>query len=100
MRLSPLLLFVLLLAALPHYANAQLPALQSAAMLDCSGLPCIDATLANGKHLRLLVDTGNVNSALDTAAATEAGLTVAPVNRSDGKLAGYGRSVLRTPGVA
>ena len=97
MRLSALFFLLLLCAALPHYANAQLPALQSAAMLDCSGLPCVDATLANGKHLRLLVDTGNVNSALDTAAATEAGLTVAPVNRSDGKLAGYGRSVL--PGV-
>ena len=66
-------------------------------MLDCSGLPCVDATLANGKHLRLLIDTGNVNSALDTTVATEAGLTVTPVDRADGKPAGYGRSVL--PGV-
>jgi len=66
-------------------------------MLDCSGLPCVDATLANGKHLRLLIDTGNVNSALDTTVATEAGLTITPVNRADGKPAGYGRSVM--PGV-
>jgi hypothetical protein len=89
--------FFLLLAALPNPVNAQLPALQSTAMLDCSGLPCVDATLSNGKHLRLLIDTGNVNSALDTTVATEAGLTVTPVHRADGKPAGYGRSVL--PGV-
>jgi predicted aspartyl protease len=63
-------------------------------MLDCSGLPCVDATLANGKQLRLLIDTGNVNSALDTAVAKEAGLTVTPINGRDGKPAGYGRSVL------
>jgi hypothetical protein len=93
-RLSPLPLLLLSLAALPNPAAAQLPGLQSTAMLDCSGLPCVDATLANGKHLRLLIDTGNVNSALDTAAANAAGITVTPINGPDGKPAGYGRSVL------
>jgi predicted aspartyl protease len=88
----PFLLFPF--AVLANPANAQLPALQSTAMLDCSGLPCVDATLASGKHLRLLIDTGNVNSALDITVATEAGLAVTAVNRSDGKPAGYGRSVM------
>ena len=92
--LSPVPLLFLSLTALPNLAAAQLPALQSAAMLDCSGLPCVDATLANGKHLRLLIDTGNVNSALDTSVAQAAGLTVTPINGPDGKSAGYGRSVL------
>lgn len=67
-------------------------------MLDCSGLPCVEVTLATGKHLHLLVDTGNVNSVLDTAVAKDLGLAVTPVNGRDGKpLPGYGRSLL--PGV-
>jgi len=93
-RVSPVPLLILLLAALPNPAHAQLPTLQSTAMLDCSGLPCVDATLANGKHLRLLIDTGNVNSALDTAVAQTAGLAVTPINGPDGKPAGYSTSVL------
>ena len=64
-------------------------------MLDCSGLPCVEVTLASGKRLRLMVDTGNVNSVLDTAVAKEAGLLVTPIIGNDGKpVAGYGRSVL------
>lgn len=64
-------------------------------MLDCSGLPCVEVTLANGKRLRLLVDTGNVNSVLDTTVAKEAGLSVTPIIGHDGNpVAGYGRSVL------
>jgi len=64
-------------------------------MLSCSGLPCVDITLAGGKHLRMLVDTGNMNSVVDTAVAKKLGLTVDPVNGADGKpVAGYGRSVL------
>lgn len=75
--------------------TAQAPQLRGTAMLECSGLPCVEVTLASGKHLRLLVDTGNVNSVLDTAAAKEAEITVAAVNGPDGKpVAGYGRSVL------
>jgi hypothetical protein len=43
----------------------------------------------------MLVDTGNVNSVLDTAVAKKLGLAVAPVNGKDGKpVPGYGHAVL------
>jgi hypothetical protein len=74
---------------------AQAPELRGGAMLDCSGLPCVDATLANGKHLKLLVDTGDYNSTLDREVAKQLGLDVAPVSGQDGKpVPGYGKSVL------
>ncbi|HXN74631.1 MAG TPA: retropepsin-like aspartic protease [Candidatus Acidoferrales bacterium] len=76
-------------------AKGQVPTLRGDKMLDCSGLPCVDVTLASGKHLRLLVDTGNVNSVIDTEVAKSLGLAVAPAKGADGKpLSGYGISVL------
>lgn len=67
-------------------------------MLDCSGLPCIEVTLAGGNHLRLLIDTGNVASVLDKAVAKGMGLETTPVIGSDGKpVAAYSRAIL--PGV-
>jgi hypothetical protein len=76
-------------------AKAQTPPLRGTRMLDCSGLPCVDVTLGSGKHLRLLVDTGNVNSVIDTEVAKGLGLAVVPAKDADGKpLAGYGISVL------
>ena len=54
-------------------------------MLDCSGLPCVDATVAGGKHFKMLVDTGNAHNLLDTARAKELGLELKPVNGPDGK---------------
>jgi Aspartyl protease len=76
-------------------AVSETPILQGGPMLDCSGLPCVDVTAENGKHLRLLVDTGNVSSILDTAVAKSLGLEVAPANGRDGKpVPGFGRSVL------
>ena len=86
-------LFTFLLVALAA-ANAQLPSLQGTAMLDCSGLPCVDATLATGKHLRLLIDTGDVSSVLDSGVARNLGLAVTPVNGPDGKPTGFSRAVL------
>jgi Aspartyl protease len=89
---SPLVFFF---AAGISCAIAQTPNLRGTAMLDCSGLPCAEVTLASGKHYRMLIDTGNVNSLLDTAVATEAGLAVSPVHGADGKvLPGYGFTVL------
>jgi hypothetical protein len=94
-RLDSLSLSLCLLVFFCGAAPAQEPALRGAPMLDCSGLPCVDATLATGKHLRLLVDTGNVNSVLDAAVARTLGLEVSAVNGSDGKpVAGYERGVL------
>jgi hypothetical protein len=86
-----------LLVALAYscVAAADQISLSGAPMLDCSGSPCVEVVLASGKHLRLLVDTGNVNSLIDGAVAKEMGLTLAPVNGADGKpLTGYSRSTL------
>lgn len=74
-------------------ANAE--ALKGGPMLNCSGLPCVDITIPDGKHLRMLIDTGNVNSMLDAAVAKAIGLELTPVSGSDGKpIPGYRRSVL------
>ena len=76
-------------------ARAQMPELRGGAMLDCAGLPCVDVTLASGKHLKMLIDTGDVNSVLDTKVAKDLGLEVLPVKDADGKeMPGYGKAVL------
>lgn len=64
-------------------------------MLECSGLPCVDIVTDQSKHLRMLVDTGNVNSILDTAVAQKMGLAITPVNGADGKpIDGYSQAAL------
>jgi hypothetical protein len=76
-------------------AKAEMPELRGGAMLDCAGLPCVDATLAGGKHLKMLIDTGDVNSVLDTHVAKDLGLEVSPVKDADGNaIPGYGKAVL------
>lgn len=45
-------------------------------LLDCEGTPCIDADLGRGAPVRLLIDTGNLHSALDTKVASAAHLTL------------------------
>ncbi len=65
--------------------KAQVPELRGGPMLDCSGLPCMDVTVAGGRHLTLLIDTGNTHSLLDAAKAKEMGLELQPVNGPDGK---------------
>ncbi len=65
--------------------KAQAPELKGGPMLDCSGLPCMDVTVAGDKHLKVLIDTGNTNSLLDEAKAKELGLELKPVNGPDGK---------------
>lgn len=71
---------VVLSAAVCH---AEMPPLRGTAMLSCSGMPCVDLTVKNGKHLKLLIDLGNSSSVLDSAAAEQAGLTVTPQNGTD-----------------
>jgi hypothetical protein len=69
--------------------------LKGGPMLNCSGLPCVDLVIPDGKHLRMLIDTGNVNSMLDAAVAKAMGLELTPVSGGDGKpIPGYQRSVL------
>jgi hypothetical protein len=43
-------------------------------LLDCDGLPCVEAHMGNGPVLKMGIDTGNVDSVLDTAYAEAAGL--------------------------
>ena len=84
-RFRPYFLLVLFMVSNVAAARAQVPPLHGTKMLECSGLPCVEVTLASGKHLRLLVDTGNVNSILDTEVAKGLGLAVAPAVGADGK---------------
>jgi hypothetical protein len=92
-RLSQL--FVLIVLCLFSFAHAQTPALQGGAMLECSGLPCVDIVTAQAKHLRMLIDTGDSQSVLDTAVAKEMGLATTPVNGADGKpVEGYSKAQL------
>lgn len=43
-------------------------------LLDCDGLPCVDARIGDGPVLKMGIDTGNVDSVLDAAYANAAGL--------------------------
>jgi hypothetical protein len=43
-------------------------------LLDCDGMPCIEARIGTGPNLKMGIDTGNVDSVLDTAYAEAAGL--------------------------
>src|SRR5271156_4251705 len=43
-------------------------------LLDCNGMPCIEARMATGPNLKMAIDTGNVDSVLDAAFANAAGL--------------------------
>jgi hypothetical protein len=43
-------------------------------LLDCGGVPCVEARIGEGKTLRLGLDTGDVDSVLDKDLAEAAGL--------------------------
>lgn len=43
-------------------------------LLDCDGTPCIEARIGDGKSLKMVIDTGNVDSVVDTTVAEGAGL--------------------------
>lgn len=43
-------------------------------LLDCDGMPCVEARIGNGPALKFGIDTGNVDSVLDAAFAETAGL--------------------------
>lgn len=48
-------------------------------LLDCSGMPCLEMSTASGKTLRLLIDTAEGNSYLDTKAAQALGVNLEPL---------------------
>jgi hypothetical protein len=43
-------------------------------LLDCDGTPCVDARIGESKIVRLGIDTGNVDSVVDSKVAEAAGL--------------------------
>src|SRR5450755_1505201 len=43
-------------------------------LLDCEGTPCVDARIGDSKVLRFGIDTGNVDSVIDSKIAEAAGL--------------------------
>src|ERR1700685_1258862 len=43
-------------------------------LLDCDGMPCIEAKIGTGPNLKMGIDSGNVDSVLDTSYADAAGL--------------------------
>jgi Aspartyl protease len=87
-------LCVLLLGTTLVSQAQSLPPMANVKLLSCNGLPCVDA-FANGKPLRLGIDTGDPNSVLDLKAAKSLGLTLAPVNGADGKpIAGCSQTTL------
>jgi hypothetical protein len=43
-------------------------------LVDCDGMPCVEAQIGNGPLLKMGIDTGNVDSVLDVAYAEAAGL--------------------------
>jgi hypothetical protein len=78
-------------------ARAKTPALQGGPMLSCASLPCVDITLKNGKHIRMIVDLGDANSVVDSSVAKEMDLMIDPISlkdRSGSQIASDGRAVL------
>ncbi|HEY0797044.1 MAG TPA: retropepsin-like aspartic protease [Acidisarcina sp.] len=72
--------------ALPAVGQvSRLSDMSTAAMLDCKGLPCVDVTTSEGKHLRMGLDTGNQLSFIDEAVAGAMGLKQEPYVNSAGK---------------
>ena len=46
-------------------------------LLECGGIPCVEARIGSGPTLKLAIDTGNVDSVLETRLAQSAGLNPA-----------------------
>jgi len=63
-------------AAFAQYANNQeeITFVAEVPLLNCDGTPCIEARIGEGKPVRLVIDTGDQDSVLDTKAAEAAGI--------------------------
>jgi hypothetical protein len=55
-------------------AKAPLKFAAEVPLLDCNGIPCIEARIGEGKPLRMGIDSGDVDSVLDKDVAEAAGL--------------------------
>jgi hypothetical protein len=94
-RLLRYLVIAILMGRVPVALRGQEPEMVSVPLLACSGLPCVEATIAGGRHIRLLIDTGDLQPILSESAATAAGLELKEVNDADGKpVAGFHKAKL------
>jgi hypothetical protein len=77
-KLLPILCFAVFAAFHVTQAHAQTTGGKKFAtevpLLDCDGMPCIEAKIGTGPNLKMGIDTGNVDSVLDTPYAEAAGL--------------------------
>ena len=77
-RILPILLLAVCTTSFLTEVRAQRPGgVKFAAevpLLDCEGLPCIEARIGSGPALKMGIDTGNADSVLDTPYAEAAGL--------------------------
>lgn len=77
-KFLPILCFVAFTALYVTQAHAQSAGGKKFAtevpLLDCDGMPCIEARIGTGPNLKMGIDTGNVDSVLDTSYAEAAGL--------------------------
>lgn len=76
--LLPSFIFALLTISFAADAHAQragdMKFATEVPLVDCGGLPCIEAQIGSGPVLKMGIDTGNVDSVLDTPFAEAAGL--------------------------
>jgi hypothetical protein len=63
-------------------------------LLECEGTPCIEAAVGEGKSLRLSIDTGNVNSVLDSKVTQTLGLKPTGSSQSAGAPEGMFQTVV------
>ena len=83
-------LLVLLIAARLGFAQLSagvshhVPQVAEVPMIDCQGIPCVDMTTGSGKTLRLLIDTGELNSYLTIKAAQNLGTELHALPGGDG----------------
>ena len=78
-------LALFLFSVAPSLTGAQMAGLRGGKMMSCSGLPCVDLTLSSGKHLRMLIDTGNNESVMDRSVAMQLGLAISHEQSARGK---------------
>jgi hypothetical protein len=82
-------------AGLSAFAAAAVPMAQ-VPMLDCNGMACVQAQVADGTQLRLLIDTGGVRGSLDARRADALKVATEPLVGRDGKpYPGYAKGVLQ-----
>ncbi len=65
--------------------RAEEPAMVTVPLLSCSGMPCVEAVVGNGRKVRMLIDSGDAQSILSEQAAVAAGLELKEIKGADGK---------------